>query len=415
MQLESFKRDKEEKKRNTNNKGKLVYITCLLSFCSLVLVITLVITNSFAFRSKGTFVLINSTTKVEDPVVIPEMPKLEISDKEDLVGILYSTWFNPLIDEYGTNQYNITEVLAGTASWGPENAFHYWAKPALGYYRSDNKDVIRTHMTQLNEAGVDFIIIDNTNVGLSWFGTTYWDQMINEPMYALLDTIVEMREEGLETPYVVTWNNTSGDTAGEWMVTRLIYNLFYKESKYDNLWVYWDDKPFFLTTVDMSSVNAIGDGFPMTWRKMWGLQTSLSNYEWSYLQTDNTKGGKRPNGTYEQMGVSVAMQQAYMSNTNTIYPNAVGRNYGITWYNQWSNAFTHHPKIVTITWWNEWAAQRIYASGRYNFTDNYNQTYSRDIEPMTGGHGDQYYQWLIEYIRAYKAHESVPRLVESGH
>lgn len=356
-----------------------------------------------------------TVTKLNESLPPEEMPKLEISDKNDLVGILYSTWFNPVINDYGQNQYNITEILAGAASWGPENAFHYWAKPALGYYRSDDKNVIRTHMTQLAEAGVDFIIVDNTNTGLSWWGTSYWDQMVGESMTALLDTIVEMREEGLKTPYVVTWNNTNGDTAGEWMVTKIIYNLYIDNPKYENVWVYWDNKPFVLTTEDMSSLPISPSTIELTWRKMWGLQPSLATYEWSYLQTDNIKGGKRPDGTYEQMSVSVAMQQAYMSNTNTIYPNAIGRNYGITWYNQWAKAFTNRPKVVTVTWWNEWIAQRIYANSRYNFTDNYNAAYSRDIEPMTGGHGDQYYRWLTEYIRAYKAHETVPRLVEEGH
>ncbi len=31
---------------------------------------------------------------------------------------------------------------------------------------------------------------------------------------------------------------------------------------------------------------------------------------------------------------------------------------------------------------------------------------------MKGGHGDQYYRWLCEYIRAYRAGEDCPVLVE---
>ncbi len=34
---------------------------------------------------------------------------------------------------------------------------------------------------------------------------------------------------------------------------------------------------------------------------------------------------------------------------------------------------------------------------------------------MEGGHGDQYYKWMIEYIAAYKAHEECPVLVEKGY
>ena len=42
------------------------------------------------------------------------------------------------------------------------------------------------------------------------------------------------------------------------------------------------------------------------------------------------------------------------------------------------------------------------------FCDVYNEEYSRDIEPMKGGHGDTYYQWMCQYIKAYKAHEEWP-------
>ena len=53
--------------------------------------------------------------------------------------------------------------------------------------------------------------------------------------------------------------------------------------------------------------------------------------------------------------------------------------------------------------------------GEYVFVDNYNQEYSRDLEPMEGGHGDQYYQWMIKYISAYKAGNRCPVLVEDDY
>ena len=96
-------------------------------------------------------------------------------------------------------------------------------------------------------------------------------------------------------------------------------------------------------------------------------------------------------------------------------PTAHGRNGGIFWYCQWYYAFEVHPKVVGLTWWNEWTAQRYEISpGKFIFTDAYNQEYSRDIEPMEGGHGDQYYQWLKQYIAHYKAGLDCPVLVEDG-
>lgn len=85
-------------------------------------------------------------------------------------------------------------------------------------------------------------------------------------------------------------------------------------------------------------------------------------------------------------------------------------------YEQWKNAFDYRPKAITITWWNEWCAQLFYdGNGNPRFVDNYTQEFSRDIEPMEGGHGDMYYQWTKQYIAAYKNMEECPRLVEEGY
>ena len=39
---------------------------------------------------------------------------LDIKNKKDLVGICYSTWFNPIVSENGPKPKNIAEILAGT-------------------------------------------------------------------------------------------------------------------------------------------------------------------------------------------------------------------------------------------------------------------------------------------------------------
>ncbi|MHB1151523.1 MAG: hypothetical protein ACYCWE_00680 [Eubacteriales bacterium] len=324
----------------------------------------------------------------------------EISDKTDLVSICYSTWFDPVINTNGiADPPNISEVLAGERDWGGLHAFHYWAKPALGYYRSTDKSVIRTHMTQLAEAGVDFIIVDNTNAGLGWKESDYWYNMVEAPCRALLDTIVGMRAEGLATPYVVMWCNT----ANGWDVVDELYSVFVQDEKYRSCWVWWDGQPFFITTAEMKIKND-----KITSRKMWGLVNNTAPFEWSFLQKENTPNLDNK-GNAEQMCVCVAMQETYMS-----LPTATGRNHGITFYSQWKNAFEARPKVISITWWNEWVAQRFEENGKSLFVDNYNQEYSRDIEPMEGGHGDTYYLWMKQYIAAYKAHEECPRLVEEG-
>ena len=148
----------------------------------------------------------------------------------------------------------------------------------------------------------------------------------------------------------------------------------------------------------------------VTVRKMFGLDYNLGAEEWSFLQHNN-EPNKDKDGYVEQMCVCTAAQNDYMSKKS-----AQGREHGMFMYSQWYNAFQFRPKVVSLTWWNEWAAQRIVDDkGRTQFTDNYNQEYSRDLEPMKGGHGDQYYQWMKQYISAYKALEECPVLVDDGY
>lgn len=332
---------------------------------------------------------------------------LDITKKTDIVSICYSTWFNVVLGD-NKNPPNITEILAegektGRYKWGGETAFHYWAEPAVGYYRSDDKEVIRTHMTQLSDAGVDFIIIDNTNMDRARTKSADWARFVTIPCTVLLNTIVDMREEGLKTPYVVFWSGSWSGT--DWAVVEKTYDDFHAEDKWKDCFVYWEGKPLTLVT-KLPSSETTRD---VTVREMFGLDSDLPAEKWSFLQHLNEPNEDK-DGYTEQMCVCTAAQRTYMSKKS-----AQGREHGIFMHTQWYNAFQYRPKIVTLTWWNEWAAQRIVDDGESHFTDNYNQEYSRDLEPMKGGHGDLYYQWMKEYIRAYRAMEECPVLVDEGY
>ena len=61
------------------------------------------------------------------------------------------------------------------------------------------------------------------------------------------------------------------------------------------------------------------------------------------------------------------------------------------------------PPFVITTGWNEWTA------GKYErpnlpvvFVDQFDQEFSRDIEPVTNLHGDNYYYQMVAGIRRYK-------------
>ena len=205
-----------------------------------------------------------------------------------------------------------------------------------------------------------------------------------------------------------------GDWVGESKgpLYQKLYDEYYAQEKWQDCFVYWDGKPFMMTALTQPDDFPLKDQALFTIRSMWGLQSvDYDRGQWTFLSENNYgKYSQAPDGSPEQMSVAVAAQQTYMTNTETAH----GRQGGMFWYAQWLSAFEVRPKIVTLTWWNEWVAQRLNVNGKYEFTDNYNQEFSRDIEPMAEGHGDQYYQWMIQYISAYKGHLECPVLVEEN-
>lgn len=355
-----------------------------------------VVDNNGKVKAVGVGEAIITATSVADSNVKQSVKVTVLAAKTNLeniknaVGIHYTTWFNPIMD---------TTPKISTKSKLEYSHWYYWGEPAVGFYRSDDKAVIRKHMKMLSDAGVDFIILDNTNANTawkncySWYGntrskTSYWTEMISKSNTALFETMLEMNAEGLKTPKVVNWIYTYN---GSLSAVNAIYSEFYTKDKYKSLWLYYGGKPFILTT---SSVN-VGSNF--TSRKMWGLEPSKGRYVWSFLERYNTASTGN-----EQISVSVAMQQTYMDVST-----ALCRRNGKTFHEQWQRAFNAHPKVVTITWWNEWAAIYVQVGNTGHFTDNYNTECSRDIEPMKGGHGDKYYKLMKLYIQHYKNGSSI--------
>ena len=326
-------------------------------------------------------------------------PGLDMTDKTDLVSICYSVWFDGILGtgtEPVTDWHNVTEVLEGKKDWGPQHAFHYWAKPAQGYYRSTDMQAAKNNLILLGEADVDFIILDYTNANDSYITNTAMGKVwMFDPLDTLCRATLDLRAQGYRTPYIVAWCGASDGPMIE-----ALYDRYYTENNpYADCFVYWEGKPFMIYTKSV-------DSFPcpekFTVRHMWGLTSEKC---WRFLNVSNKKTAYKQDGVVEQISVAVATQETYMS-----MPTAHGRDNGNFFYTQWKEAFRVHPKVVTITWWNEWTAQRFIVDGETAFVDNYNQEYSRDIEPMEGGHGDLYYQWMKQYIAAYKAGESCPRL-----
>ena len=94
--------------------------------------------------------------------------------------------------------------------------------------------------------------------------------------------------------------------------------------------------------------------------------------------------------------------RAFHNGVNDPAPDAWKKGYNFQ--EQWDAAFEAKPDIVLVTGWNEWIAGRY--RGQPNrpvmFVDCANYEYSRDIEMMRGGYGDNYFLLLRENVRKFK-------------
>ncbi len=144
--------------------------------------------------------------------------------------------------------------------------------------------------------------------------------------------------------------------------------------------------------------------------------------QWGWLEAFPQHIFRDDKGAVEQMTVGVA-QNAVDGKLGVLSnPRAYGRSFhaglepapeqtdfsGRNFNEQWQRALETAPPFVFVTGWNEWIAGRFDQSapfagaGPVSFVDQFNREFSRDIEPMRGGHGDTFTLQLIDNVRRYK-------------
>ena len=332
-----------------------------------------------------------------------------------IVAMFYFLWH----DQTEPPVHDISRILAadpGAMSkpasplWGKIGTAHYWGEPLYGYYRSDDPWVLRRHAVLLADAGVDVLIFDATNA------VTY------RPAYMkLCEVFAAVRRTGGRTPQIAFMVNTAaGQTAQE------IYRDLYKPNLYSELWFRWQGKP--LMVCDPKEASPELRAFFTLRRAHWPftmVNTPLAwHWEAAYPQP---YGYASDPAKPEQVNVSVAQNLRASDGkvTNMSDGDARGRSFhdgredrtngavdrGLNFQEQWQRAFALAPPLVMVTGWNEWIAGRfshISHHGPFTFVDQLNQEYSRDIEPMRGGHGDNYYYQLAANVRRYKGVPPLP-------
>jgi len=330
--------------------------------------------------------------------------------QDRFVAMFYFLWHDAAEKQ---GPFDISKILAAdplamkhptSPPWGPLRAMHYWGEPWFGYYLEDDPWVLRKHAQMLCDAGVDAIIFDASN------RVTY-----RHNYTALLQTYRQMRREGNRTPEIA-FLTPFGDPRS---TVRKLYDQLYSKHLYEELWFRWEGKPLILA--DPARVDAKMRGF-FTFRKPqpdYFLGPTGPDM-WSWLEVYPQHIFKKSRGEKEQMSVGVAQNAVGRRLGSMSEPGARGRSFreghpatqpddilqGYNFAQQWERAISEDPRLVFVTGWNEWVAGRFDSFNGIHtppmFVDEFDEEHSRDIEPMKGGHGDNYYYQLVSYIRRFK-------------
>lgn len=343
------------------------------------------------------------------------------------VGIFFWTWHcsqsqnrainvNDLIEQYPDAQNDYTNSIWKDNQTG---AYH-WDEPVYGYYDGTDEWVLRRQAELLANSGVDVVIFDNTN------GTATW----RSGFVTLCKVFEEAREQGVNTPKISFLLPFSD---GPDTVTQLreIYLTIFRDGLYRDLWFYWEGKPLL-----MSNYKKLDRNDPIeseiynffTFRPgepTYNSKRQITNGTWTWLSVYPQAVTYRADGSAEQMTVGVAQNwSAEIGLTAMNGKNIFGRTYtskgydtredaklwGANFNEQFEYALEVDPDFIFVTGWNEWIAGRYetWQSVKNAFPDEFNDTFSRDIEPSKGDLADNYYYQLVSFVRRYKGTRAVP-------
>ncbi len=373
---------------------------------------------------------------------LPDSKTVGKTRKDKYVGMFYWTWH----DYFSVwTPRNVTNILAeypeaandfshpiwgGTASGVP----CFWNEPLYGYYSSKDPYVLRKHAELLADAGVDVIFFDCTNDTLLFL----------DACNVLFDVFEQARKEGVNVPKIAFMLNINPLYMMENNKAELktLYRTIYQKGLHQDLWFYWEGKPLVLSTADCLDASVpleqeMLDFFTFR-RSDDSFFTEDTRYEdsmWGWLSVyPQTRYGVREDGSVEQMCVGIAQNAneygltamndprggvhgrsytengysySYQYRGRTVTIDANTENavyYGLNFQQQWDRVLEVDPDFVFVTGWNEWIAGRWekWIDVENAFPDQYNDEYSRDIEPSKGALQDYYYYQLAANIRRYK-------------
>lgn len=290
--------------------------------------------------------------------------------------------------------------------WPKTSVVNFWNEPVFGYYKTNDRWVLRKHAELLANAGVDVIFFDNTN-GTFTFKDSY---------QYIFEVFEEAYNDGVDVPKI-SFLLPFGDDENKNSDTQLrsLYQDIYKKGKYQKLWFYYDGKPMLMCNKDFindsdASGKEIKNFFTFRAPQPGYLTSKVIINQWGWLsvypQTRYKTTGKKG---VEQITVGVSVNHDYKTHNISAMngENIIGRTYtskgidtrenavkyGANFAEQFEYALSVDPEVIFITGWNEWIAGRYeeWCGVKNAFPDEFNDEFSRDIEPTKGNLRDNYY------------------------
>ena len=337
--------------------------------------------------------------------------------KDRFVGIFYLPWTG---DEFSYGPYDVSKIIVDQPDMrttptfrhtGPKE-WHYafWGEPLFGYYKLTDPWVIRRHMHMLADAGVDALVLDATNA-----------EIYENVLAQFLPVLLQIRAEGERVPQLFFMLNTDMGNAAKQLLEK-----FYRPGRYDELWFQWEGKPLMLCNPDAASPE-VREYFTLRtafWPGTPPYKNTPNAWHWlgvhpqAYGFTQDPKAAEQINvspaqnmhwetGALELMWTGKARGRGFSKGKQDPSLNAIER--GLNFQEQWDYALKVDPKFIMITAWNEWVAGLTHSMKTpWVQCDGFNEEFSRDIEPMKGGFGDNFYYQAIANIRRYKGVPEVP-------
>ncbi|MBE6585195.1 MAG: hypothetical protein E7645_01565 [Ruminococcaceae bacterium] len=388
-------------------------------------------------------VLADTWTATDD--VGRSMPTDAKTADDSVVGMFYFLWrdadqdyLNPIgaTDHYKAYLEGGIDKLWEEMQVGGEGHPHYWAEPYFGYYSSNDEWVLRKHAYMFAEAGIDFLFFDTTN-----------NNIHERTVMALFKVWEEVKQEGYDVPKLCF---ICGGFTAEF---NELWDKIYSKGLYEDLWFYWEGKPFIMFSGDVEMTEEQREFFShrISWaytRHDWYTNRGGAGcWPWNDLYPQHmgkdwegrreqiivmcgyganggwgTNGGRSFNGRIPSYTGKWDMGFALMETTT---------GQGAMYEQHFKLAMKHHPTVMMITGWNEWIAGRWSGAGAgaagvgqtianeyivsqdpskkesTYFVDQFNPEYSRDLEPMKGGFGDNYFYQTVNYVRQYRGTREV--------